>query len=187
MVKALLVGLLAVIAVQRVSELRLARRNLAWAESVGGRVVDEPHYWLFFVLHSSWLLAWPLEAWLRGPSLAPAWGLWLAAFAAAEALRYWAIASLGPRWNTRIVIVPGQPPIRRGPYRLVAHPNYLAVALELACVPLVFGAWTSALVASLLNAALLLGLRIPAETRALREMARATTPDTTTKTTEDAS
>jgi methyltransferase len=168
----LLWGLLLVIAVQRVSELRLAKRNLDWAVGEGGRLVAEPHYWMFFVLHTGWLLAWPLEAWLvggeSGPQLGGLWWLFLLGFVAAEGLRYWAIASLGRRWNTRIVVLDGAPLVRRGPYRFLAHPNYVAVALELAAVPLVFGAWITALVCTVLNAALLLGLRIPAEMAAIR-------------------
>jgi methyltransferase len=170
----MLAGLFVVIVVQRVSELRLAARNLAWATERGGRLIAEPHYWMFFVLHTGWLLAWPCEAWLRGDGLqgidlAPLWPLWLVGFVLAEALRYWAIASLGKRWNTKIVVLEGEPVIRGGPYRFVAHPNYLAVALELVCVPLMFGAWLTALICSVLNAALLLGLRIPAEVAAVRE------------------
>lgn len=168
MVSALLCGLFVVIAVQRLSELRLAKRNLQWALAQGGRLIEEPHYWMFFVLHTGWLLAWPLEAWLRGPALGVAWPAWLAGFVLTEGLRYWAIASLGPRWNTKIVVIDGAPLIRRGPYRFIAHPNYLAVALELVCVPLIFGAWITAAVCSVLNAALLLGLRIPAEIKAVR-------------------
>lgn len=166
--------LLLVIVIQRVSELRLAKRNLEWALANGGRLVTEPHYWMFFVLHVGWLLAWPLEAWLRGPALAPFWWVFLAGFALTELLRYWAITSLGTRWNTKIVVFDEQPLVRRGPYRFLAHPNYLAVALELICVPLVFGAWITAIVCTLLNAALLLGLRIPAEVTAIRAASRDT-------------
>lgn len=165
---ALLWALFGLIVLQRLSELRLAKRNLQWALGQGGRLVEESHYWMFFALHTGWLLAWPLEAWLRGPSLDAAWWLWIAGFAVAEALRYWAIGSLGKRWNTKIVVIDGAPLIQRGPYRYVPHPNYVAVALELACVPLIFGAWITALVCTLLNAVLLLGLRIPAETAAVR-------------------
>lgn len=173
----LLAILVGVIAVQRVSELRLAKRNLDQALREGGRLVAEPHYWMFFVLHTGWLLAWPVEAWLRGPALSGGWVGFLAGFVAAEGLRYWAIASLGPRWNTRIVVRDGAPLIRRGPYRFIAHPNYVAVALELACVPLVFGAWITALVCTALNAALLLGLRIPAEMAAVRGAAEGGSSD----------
>lgn len=165
---ALLWGLVVVIVIQRISELRLAKRNLDWALARGGRLIAEPHYVLFFVLHTGWLLAWPFEAWLRGPVLGLAWPAFLLGFIAAEGLRYWAIASLGPRWNTKIVVLDGAPLIRTGPYRFIAHPNYVAVALELVCVPLIFGAWVTALICTVLNAALLLGLRIPAEIAAVR-------------------
>ena len=164
----MLAGLFAVIVVQRVSELRLAARNLAWSLERGGRVIEERHYWMFFVLHTGWLLAWPVEGWLRGVELSSLWPAWLGGFVLAEALRYWAIGSLGRRWNTKIVVLEGEPLIRQGPYRFIAHPNYLAVALELVCVPMIFGAWVTALICTVLNAALLLGLRIPAEVAAVR-------------------
>jgi len=156
------------IAVQRVAELRLARRNERWARSRGAVEHGAAHYPAFFVLHTGWLAGWLLEAGLRGAAVAAAWPVWLSLLAAAEALRYWAIATLGQRWNTRVLVLPGEPPVRRGPYRYLRHPNYLAVAVELAAVPLLFDAWITALTASLLNAALLVGVRIPAEERALR-------------------
>jgi methyltransferase len=84
------------------------------------------------------------------------------------ALRYWAIATLGPRWNTRVLVVPGMPAVTSGPYRYLKHPNYLAVIVEILALPLVHGAWITALVASALNA-VLLGIRIPCEEGALRE------------------
>ena len=157
-----------IIIVQRLAELRLARRNETLVRARGAVEYGASHYPLFFVLHTVWLLGWIGEAWLHGPVLDRAWPLWLLLFAAAQALRYWAILSLGERWNTRILIVPGEPPIRRGPYRYLRHPNYLAVAAELASVPLLFGSWLTALIATVLNAALLLAVRIPAEERALR-------------------
>lgn len=166
--------LLIAIALQRLSELRLAKRNLEWALAQGGRLVAEPHYWMFFVLHTGWLLAWPIEAWLRGPELSQYWWVFLAGFVLAEVLRYWAIGTLGKRWNTKIVVLDDQPLIRRGPYRFVSHPNYVAVALELVCVPLIFDAWITAAACTLLNAALLLGLRIPAEVAAIRGASQST-------------
>ncbi len=160
-------ALIGVVAVQRVSELRLARRNEAWARAQGAREHGASHYPAFFLLHGAWLLLWPLEAWRGGPTLAGGWWLWLLLFAAAEALRYWAIGTLGSRWNTRILVIPGLSPISRGPYRWLRHPNYVAVVIELAALPLVFGAWRTALVVGAANLALLLGVRIPAEMRAL--------------------
>ena len=166
-----LLALFVLVAVQRLAELRVAKRNLAWALEQGGRLVHEPYYWMFFALHGGWGVAWLVESWLRGCVLHPLWPLWLAGFALAGGIRYWAIVSLGPRWNTRVVVLDGAPLVRRGPYRFFAHPNYVAVALELACVPLIFGSWISAVVCTMLNAALLLGLRIPTETRAVAEAA----------------
>ncbi len=160
-------ALIGVVAVQRVSELRLARRNEAWARAQGAREYGAGHYPAFFLLHGAWLLLWPLEAWRGGPTLAGGWWLWLLLFAAAEALRYWAIGTLGSRWNTRILVIPGLSPISRGPYRWLRHPNYVAVVIELAALPLVFGAWRTALVVGAANLALLLGVRIPAEMCAL--------------------
>ncbi len=157
-----------VIVVQRIAELRLALRNERWARARGAVEHGAGHYPAFFVLHSGWLVGWIAEAWFRGPVLDPMWFVWLIVFAGAEGLRYWAIVTLGTRWNTRILVVPGEPLVRRGPYRYVRHPNYIAVAAELASVPMLFGAWVTAVVATALNAALLLGVRIPAEDRALR-------------------
>jgi methyltransferase len=159
------------VVIQRITELRLARRNEQWAREQGAREVGAEHYPLFFGLHGSWGIGWIVEALIRGPSLHPYWWAWLAGFVSAEILRYWAIVTLGPRWNTRILVIDGLPEIRTGPYRFIAHPNYLAVALELICIPMMFGAWVTAVVATVLNAMLLLGVRIPREQRAVREAA----------------
>lgn len=164
----LLLGLVVVVALQRGFELRLARRNERWARARGAREYGRGHYPLFFLLHGGWLLGWVVESLRGGPELAELWFVWLSLFALAEGLRYWAIATLGPRWNTRILVLDGFPPVERGPYRFLAHPNYLAVSLELFALPLVFDAVFAAALASVLNMALLLGLRIPAEERALR-------------------
>jgi methyltransferase len=169
-----LVTLAGFVMVQRVTELWLARRNERWALERGAREVGRGHYPLFFVLHGGWLVGWIVEASLRGGSLSSLWSLWLGLFAAAEVLRYWAVAALGRRWNTRILVLEGVPPIAEGPYRYLSHPNYWAVALELVALPLVFGAWITAGVASCLNGILLLAIRIPAEEEALRQASAAT-------------
>jgi len=156
------------LAVQRLLELRLARKNLQWALSQGGREYGQEHYPLFFVLHIGWMLGWLIEGLWRD-QLSPIWWLWLMVFLLAQGLRYWAIRSLGKYWNTRIVVIPGRRRVATGPYRFIPHPNYLAVALELFSLPLVFNAWITAIVASILNAILLLGIRIPAEERALKQ------------------
>jgi methyltransferase len=157
---------LAFVVVQRILELRLAQANLRWALSQGAREYGREHYPLFFLLHLGWMLGWLLEG-LARQQLSPIWWLWLAVFVLAQGLRYWAIQSLGRYWNTRIIIVPGAKKIAGGPYRYLRHPNYLAVALELLSLPLIFNAWITALAATLLNAWLLLTVRIPAEEKAL--------------------
>ena len=165
----LLWSLVTAVLVQRAAELWLARQHERWVRARGAREFGAGHYPAFFVLHGAWLVAWPLEAVHRGPALAPGWTLWLLLFSAAQALRYWAIRSLGSRWNTRILVIPGEPPIRRGPYRWGSHRNYIAVVIELAALPLAFGAYWTAGIFGALNLALLLGVRIPAEVRAWRE------------------
>lgn len=159
---------LAYVGLQRLLELLLARKNQTWALSQGAKEYGAEHYFWFFPLHVGWMLGWFVEGNLRH-SISEVWWLWLAVFLLAQILRYWAIHSLGPYWNTRLLIVPGARRVGSGPYRFVAHPNYIAVALELFSLPLIFNAWITAILATALNAALLLGIRIPAEERALRE------------------
>lgn len=171
MVAADLVWLMAgIIGIQRFIELGLGERNRVWALSRGAREYGAKHYRLFFILHSGWLFGWVSESFAWGPALAPGWQLWLVVYIAAQFLRYWCITSLGRFWNTRIIVIEGARAVRRGPYRYLAHPNYLAVCAELAAVPLIFGAWITAVVASVLNAALLLLIRIPEEERAIRHL-----------------
>ena len=175
---------LLLVGAERVAELLLSRRNARIAFARGGVESAVAHLRWMTVLHALFLPACALEAyfgashhgalsssihrgddWIVSPTvLQSAPFLILALFA--QVLRWWAIASLGWRWNVRVIVTPGEPPVRRGPYRLVRHPNYLAVILEMACIPLVHGAWLTALVFSALNAAVL-RLRIRDEERAL--------------------
>ena len=158
------------IALQRIMELRLARRNYQAAVKAGAREFGATHYPAIVLLHSAWLVAWPAEALVRGPTLDRRWWLWLSLFLLAQALRYWVIATLGPYWNTRILVIPGASRVRRGPYRLLNHPNYVVIALELFSAPMIFGAWTTAVLATAVNACLLILVRIPAENKALRSL-----------------
>jgi methyltransferase len=122
---------------------------------------------LIVLLHVVWIAALAIEGFARGAQLSALWQIWLSIFVIAQFGRYWAISSLGLYWNTRILIVPGAELVRRGPYKFLSHPNYVVVALELFSAPMVFGATITAVVFSVLNAALLLLVRIPAEERAL--------------------
>jgi methyltransferase len=120
------------------------------------------HYPLMVALHAAWLGGLWVLAWDRPVSLG-----WLALYLGVEGLRAWTLMSLGERWTTRIVTLPGEPLVRRGPYRFTSHPNYVVVVAEIAILPLVFGMPLYALVFSLLNASLL-AVRIAAEEAALR-------------------
>jgi methyltransferase len=122
------------------------------------------------LLHTAFLIVCPLEVWLLRRPFLPALGFsMLLVLILAVALRWWVIATLGERWTTRILCLPGVAPVTGGPYRLVRHPNYLAVIAEIAALPLVHAAWITALVFSLANAGLL-RVRIAAEESALTRL-----------------
>jgi methyltransferase len=159
----------ALIAVQRLLELRLSRGHELALRAEGAYERGAGHYPLIVVLHVAWLLATLVEGWLRGAELSPLWPLWAVLFLGGQALRYWAILSLGERWTTRVIVLPGAPLVGSGPYKFLPHPNYLAVVLEILAAPLVFGAWITAGIFTLLNAGVLL-VRIRAEERALGEV-----------------
>src|SRR5690606_7059571 len=143
---------LGLIAAERVAELVRSRRNVAWALAHGGVEVGQGHFRVMTALHAVFLPACALEVWLLERPFIPLLGIPMRALVAgAQALRYWAVATLGRRWNVRVVAVPGLPVVTAGPYRLVRHPNYVAVVVELAAIPLVHTAWWTALVFSLLN------------------------------------
>lgn len=155
-------GILIFLVVQRLAELLLARRNTRRLLDDGAVEHGASHYPLFVVLHASWLAALALAA----PPDATVDPWLFAIFVLLQAGRVWVIASLGRFWTTRIIDVPGAPLVRRGPFRLVRHPNYLIVVGEIAVVPLMAGLWQVALVFSVLNL-MLLAWRIRIEDRAL--------------------
>jgi methyltransferase len=162
-------ALLGLVAAERIFELRLAHRNSKRALAEGGIEAGASHFRWMQLLHASFLLCCALEASLFHRSFYPPLGIpMLALLLAAQALRYWAIATLGPRWNVRVIAQPGLPVVTNGPYRWVRHPNYLAVVLEGLAIPLIYSAWLTALVFSVLNA-WLLRVRIAVEERTLVE------------------
>ncbi len=150
------------VTVQRLGELAYARRNIKRLLAAGGVEHGAGHYPLIVVLHGGWLVALCV---LVPPDAPPSWGL-LACYGLLQFGRFWAIASLGARWTTRVIALPGARHVRRGPYRFLRHPNYLVVALEIPLLPLAFGAWQMALGFGLANLALL-AHRIRVEVRAL--------------------
>lgn len=165
--RALYLGFLALLAAERLVELRLSRRNAARSFARGGVEAGRAHFRVMAAVHAAFLASCAAEAvLLRRPFPGAVGALSLGFALAAQALRWWAIGALGERWNVRVIAVPGEPPVAAGPYRWVRHPNYAAVAVEMLCVPLVHGAWLTAVAFSAANAALL-SVRIPAEERAL--------------------
>lgn len=162
--------LVAFLIVQRLVELGVAQWNTVRLRAAGGVEFGASHYPLLVALHTFWLLG----LWIFGHDrdVDPAG---LAAFAVLQAGRLWVIASLGRRWTTRVIVVPGAAPVMRGPYRWLRHPNYLIVMLEIAVVPLALGMPLFALGFSLANAALLAG-RIRIENQALAWAAGAGPP-----------
>lgn len=154
--------ILALVTIERLAELVYARRNTARLLAAGGHEVAPGHYPAIVALHAGWLGA----LWWLGPGR-PVEMLWLAVFALIELGRIWVLFSLGGRWTTRIIAVPGETLVKSGPYRFLAHPNYVVVASEIAVLPLVFGLWRVALLFSIANA-IILWIRIRAESEALR-------------------
>jgi methyltransferase len=162
--------LVALVAVERLGELVVARRNEKWSAERGAVEAGAAHYPFMVVLHTGLLAGALLEAGLADRPFIPALG-WpmLALVVAAQALRWWCITTLGRQWNTRILVVPGLARVTGGPYRLIPHPNYVAVVVEGFALPLVHTAWVTALAFTVLNAALL-RVRITAENAALHAL-----------------
>lgn len=156
--------LLAAVAVARLAELLYARYNTRRLLAQGAQEHGAGHYPLIVLLHASWLASLALFV----PADAPVVPALLILFLLVQLLRIWVLASLGRFWTTRIITLPGAPLVRKGPYRFLRHPNYLVVVLEIALLPLSFGAWQIALIFSLLNAAML-SWRIREENFALAE------------------
>lgn len=162
--------LVAAVAVERLAELVVAQRNLAWSRERGGIEVGFRHYPVMVALHTGLLVGCLAEVYFLDRPFLP-WLGWpmLAVVVAAQALRWWCITTLGHRWNTRVVVIPGAPRVTAGPYRLFPHPNYVAVVAEGIALPLVHTAWVTALVFTVLNAALL-SARISTENAALARL-----------------
>ena len=154
-------AILAFVTLQRLIELPVARANTRRLLAAGGHEVGAAHYPWIVTLHAGWLAS----LWWLAPGR-PIDLVLLGLFGLVELARAWVRVSLGRRWTTRIIVVPGEQLVARGPYRLISHPNYLVVAAELALLPLVFGLWQLAIAVTVLNAALMT-VRIGAENRAL--------------------
>lgn len=152
---------------ERLAELVVSRRNVRRLLAHGGREYGRGHFPPMALFHALFPAAAVVEVLVLDRAFPGFWGgLSLAVVLLAQALRWWAVTALGDAWSVRVVVVPGAPPVTDGPYRLMQHPNYLAVVLEVAAIPLVHGAWLTAIIATALNGGLL-AVRIPLEERAL--------------------
>jgi methyltransferase len=155
------------VAAERLAELAVARRNAAWTTARAGVEHGRGHYPVMVALHTGLLASCLLEPVLADRPFIPALGRPMLALAVlAQVLRWWCISTLGPYWNTRVIVVPGARLVGAGPYRLLRHPNYVAVVVEVAALPLVHTAWLSATVFTVANA-VLLTVRIRCENTAL--------------------
>lgn len=159
--------LILAVGIERLVEVALSRRHAQWAFSHGGREFGHDHYPVMVAVHTALLVGCAVEVGLlHRPFIG--WLGWpmLAVVTAGQALRWWCVATLGRRWNTRVIVVPGAPLVRRGPYRWLHHPNYVAVVSEGLALPLVHTAWLTAIGFTVANA-LLLTVRIRVENSAL--------------------
>jgi len=165
--RAVYVALVAAVAVERLIELAISRRHARRLRARGGVEAGGEHYPMMVAVHTAFLAACPLEVYGFQRPLLP----WLALpmlllLVGSMALRYWVVATLGERWSTRVIVLPGAAPVERGPFRYLRHPNYLAVIVEMAALPLIHSAWITAIVFSAANAAIL-RTRIATEDAAL--------------------
>ena len=158
----LAVAVLLFVTLQRLGELVLAQRNTAWLKAQGAVEHAPGHYPLIVLTHAAWLIG----LWWFARDNAVDLG-WLALFFVLQLLRVWVLVTLGRRWTTRIIVLPGAPLVRRGPFRFLSHPNYAVVAGEIAVLPLAFGLPLFAAIFTVLNAAVLF-VRIRAENASLR-------------------
>lgn len=157
-----------IVVAQRLIELVVARRNEKWMIQQGGYEVGRSHYPMMIMLHSSFFIFLILEVLLMNRDLSRFFVFLLVLFLLTQAGRLWCLLSLGKLWNTKIMIIPGINVVKKGPYRFLKHPNYVIVGIELIILPLLFNAYFTAIIFTLLNL-WMLSVRIPIEEKALKE------------------
>ncbi|MGD6815823.1 isoprenylcysteine carboxyl methyltransferase family protein [Metabacillus sp. 84] len=160
--------LLTVMVLQRLSELVIASSNEKKLKGLGGVEYGQNHYPYMVILHAAFLLTLAGEIFLFSRTISPLWGIIVPLILITQVIRYWAIATLGTRWNTKIILMPEENVVVKGPYHYFRHPNYVAVTAEILLFPLLFQAYGTAILFTALNA-LMLSVRIPAEEQALKE------------------
>jgi methyltransferase len=153
---------------QRFTELTIAKSNERWMKARGAFETGQSHYKWIVLVHTGFFLSFFIEVVFVDREPAVWWWIPFVVFLAAQVLRVWSLASLGHFWNTRIIILPGADVVAKGPYRLMRHPNYVIVAAEILSIPLIFQAYVTAVLFSILNV-IILSIRIPIEEKALAD------------------
>lgn len=159
---------ISIVILQRLVELVVAKRNEQWMRSQGAFEVGAAHYPIMVTMHIAFFISLLAEVILLDRSLSSIWIILLVIFLTAQVARIWCLTSLGKFWNTKIIILPGADVVQKGPYKWVRHPNYVIVTTELLVLPLMFGAYLTAIIFTLLNV-WMLSVRIPAEEKALKD------------------
>ena len=159
----------ALLAAQRCGELVLARSNEEKLKNGGGLEFGTSHYPWMVLMHIGFFVSLAAEYLLLGKEPSAIWQVWLSLFLIAQAGRVWVISSLGEFWNTKIIVVPGAEPVKKGPFRFMKHPNYVIVASEILIIACLFNAYLTAVSFSVLNA-MMMRVRIPIEERALSNL-----------------
>ncbi|MEK4147602.1 isoprenylcysteine carboxyl methyltransferase family protein [Robertmurraya sp. FSL W8-0741] len=161
--------LMIVLIMQRLTELVIARRNEKWMKKQGGIEVGQAHYPYLVMLHVLFILSFTVEVVVLQRSIHPSWPFILVLFLLTQIGRGWVIYSLGRYWNTKIIVVPDVKLVKKGPYRFLKHPNYVIVAVEFIIIPLLYEAYITSVVFTLLNI-WILSVRIPTEEQALQNL-----------------
>ena len=159
---------ISIVILQRLVELVVAKRNEKWMRSQGAYEAGAAHYPIMVAMHIAFFISLLAEVILLARSLSAIWIILLVIFLVAQVARIWCLTSLGKFWNTKIIILPGADVVQKGPYKWVRHPNYVIVTTEVLVLPLLFGAYLTAIIFTLLNV-WMLSVRIPAEEKALKE------------------
>ncbi|MET3658042.1 isoprenylcysteine carboxyl methyltransferase family protein [Sporosarcina psychrophila] len=159
---------ISIVILQRLVELVVAKRNEQWMRSQGAFEAGAAHYPIMVAMHIAFFISLLAEVILLDRSLSSIWIILLVIFLTAQVARIWCLTSLGKFWNTKIIILPGADVVQKGPYKWVRHPNYVIVTTELLVLPLMFGAYLTAIIFTLLNV-WMLSVRIPAEEKALKD------------------
>ncbi|MFS0751615.1 isoprenylcysteine carboxyl methyltransferase family protein [Oceanobacillus sp. 1P07AA] len=158
------------IILQRITELIIAKRNEKWMLAKGGIEIEPQQHKWFIVVHSLFFLSIFIEIVITKSTAVPTlFTLWFSLFILTQFLRIWSISSLGKHWNTKIIILPGSTLVKRGPYKYIKHPNYIIVGIELFVIPMMFGAYWTAIIFPFLHL-ILMSIRIPAEEKALTSL-----------------